>query len=323
MALESLAPDQRAVVELVLRQDRSYAELAGLLDLSADAVRRRAHDGLRTLGPDNGLDAQQRGRVSDYLLGQLADDERTTTMAWLSDDPRARAWARTVAGELAPVATRPLPEVPAGADPHSGSDRAPAGAPSGARAAARPAPPKASRLGGAMLIGVCTVALATLVVWLLGRDDDSPSAKARAQATATATPTPGAQPLAEVALRPVGASKARGTMQVNVAQNGEVGILVLADRVEPSRPGAAYAVWLTDARRKPLRLGFEAKASGERSPSGSLAVAGPSTEIAPATFARALTRYDQLVVSLETSDRTTSPGPVVLRGSLKKLQGED
>ena len=42
MSLDALAPDQRAVVQLVLQQDRSYDELAGLLGISTDAVRDRA-----------------------------------------------------------------------------------------------------------------------------------------------------------------------------------------------------------------------------------------------------------------------------------------
>src|SRR5690242_12824963 len=43
VSLEALAPDQRAVVQLVLQQDRSYEDLAGLLGISTDAVRERAH----------------------------------------------------------------------------------------------------------------------------------------------------------------------------------------------------------------------------------------------------------------------------------------
>ena len=47
MSLDVLAPDQRAVVQLVLQQDRSYEELAGLLGIAPEAVRDRARRVLR------------------------------------------------------------------------------------------------------------------------------------------------------------------------------------------------------------------------------------------------------------------------------------
>ena len=53
--LEPLAPDQRAVVSLVLQQGRSYDEIAALLGIDAGAVRVRAQAGLAALHPGNGL----------------------------------------------------------------------------------------------------------------------------------------------------------------------------------------------------------------------------------------------------------------------------
>ncbi len=310
MALESLAPDQRAVVELILKQDRSYSDLAGLLGISDDAVRRRARAGVAMLGPPSDLSADQRGRVTDYLLGQEAEDERAGTAALLSNSPTARDWAHDVAGRLRPVAGRDLPELPA-APPPATPDETPA---------------RSSRLGGAILIVVCTVLLGSLVVWLLSRDDGNGSASDPASAAATATPTAAATPrsLAEIGLRAVGGSKAEGLMQVNATQAGQVGIVVVARDVEPSGQGEAYAVWLTDSRRKAFRIGFEAKDGGAPgTPAGTLAFSGPSSDIDPAEFTRALTRYDDLVVSLERSDKGSEPASVILRGSLKRLQGGD
>lgn len=311
MALESLAPDQRAVVELILKRDRSYSELAGLLGISEDAVRRRARAGVAALGTEGDLGAGDRDRVADYLLGQIGEPEQTATAELLSSSPSARAWAEGVAGQLRPVARGALPEIPSG-------EPVPA-----ARAAAGTGKPpvRSSRLGGAILIGVCVVALAALGAWLLSRDDGagpSPTSAATPSPTPTATP----QSLAEIALRAVGGSKAKGLMQVNVAQDGVVGIVVLAQGVKPSGRGQAYAVWLTDARRTAMRIGFENKeSSGRGAADGTLALSGPSADVDRATFTRALTQYDRLVVSLETSDRATRPASVVLRGSLKPLQG--
>ncbi len=70
VSLDALAPDQRAVVQLVLQQERSYEDLAGLLGITADAVRERAHRGLDRLAPTEGVSDDERAAVADYLLGQ-------------------------------------------------------------------------------------------------------------------------------------------------------------------------------------------------------------------------------------------------------------
>ena len=69
MSLDALAPDQRAVVQLVLQQDRSYDDLAGLLGITPAAVRERAHRGLERLAPGEALATSERETIGDYLLG--------------------------------------------------------------------------------------------------------------------------------------------------------------------------------------------------------------------------------------------------------------
>src|SRR4051794_41339227 len=98
MSLDALAPDQRAVVQLVLQQERSYEELAGLLGISPDAVRERAHRGLDRLAPGDEVDPDDRGRIADYLLGQQSVSRREATRSLLSSSDDAREWARAVAG---------------------------------------------------------------------------------------------------------------------------------------------------------------------------------------------------------------------------------
>src|SRR3954452_10729447 len=83
MSLDALAPDQRAVVQLVLQQERSYEELAGLLGISTDAVRERAHRGLDRLGGDVDLDPEDRAELADYLLGQQSVSRREATRSLL------------------------------------------------------------------------------------------------------------------------------------------------------------------------------------------------------------------------------------------------
>lgn len=114
MSLDALAPDQRAVVQLVLQQDRSYDDLAGLLGITPAAVRERAHRGLERLAPGEALSAGDRGTISDYLLGQQSVSEREATRGMLSGSQPARSWAHAVSAELASVARSPLPEIPGG-----------------------------------------------------------------------------------------------------------------------------------------------------------------------------------------------------------------
>src|SRR5881396_3080498 len=100
VSLDALAPDQRAVIQLVLQQGRSYDELAGLLGISAGAVRDRAVRGLEHLADAAGVDAEDRGEIADYLLGQQSGARRRATRSLLASAPAARDWAAAVAGEL-------------------------------------------------------------------------------------------------------------------------------------------------------------------------------------------------------------------------------
>jgi hypothetical protein len=119
MPLDALAPDQRAVVQLVLQRGRSYAEIAELLKISEDAVRARAHAGLSALAPDVELPVDKVAQVSDYLLNQQNGRPRQATRRLLRQSNGARAWATAVRAELEDVAGS-LPEIPAPAAAASG-----------------------------------------------------------------------------------------------------------------------------------------------------------------------------------------------------------
>ena len=143
--LEPLAPDQRAVVALVLQQGRSYDEIAALLGIPVDAVRARAHAGLAALAPGNGLPGEITAPLADYLLGQQPERRRR-------GDPRpargVRAGPRL--GEprsrerLAGVARSPLPEIPGDEPRRQPAARAPAGRSAPARRCA-PQPARRAR----------------------------------------------------------------------------------------------------------------------------------------------------------------------------------
>src|SRR4051794_13100716 len=146
--IKELSVDQMAVLGLVLRQERPYAELAGMLDMDEAEMRRRAHGALDALGPDDGagLPAERRAEGGDYLLGQQGDDDQAQTRRFLEESPPARAWARTVADQLTELKD-PLPEIPDGAaaEPAAAPPPAPVGAgAAAATAAVAPVPSEAA-----------------------------------------------------------------------------------------------------------------------------------------------------------------------------------
>src|SRR5215210_532921 len=112
MPLDALAPDQRAVVQLVLQRERSYAQIAELLNISEDAVRARAHAGLSALAPDAELPADKLAQIADFLLGQQNGKPRQATRRLLRSSNGAREWAETVRAQLEDVGG-PLPDLPA------------------------------------------------------------------------------------------------------------------------------------------------------------------------------------------------------------------
>src|SRR3954447_22683691 len=112
MPLDALAPDQRAVVQLVLQRERSYAQIAELLKISEDAVRARAHAGLSALAPEVELPADKLAQVADFLLGQQNGKPRQATRRLLRSSNGAREWAETVRAQLEDVGGA-LPDLPA------------------------------------------------------------------------------------------------------------------------------------------------------------------------------------------------------------------
>jgi len=111
-SLDSLPGDQRAVLQLVLGRGRSYDEIARLLTINASAVRNRALAALATLGSETSVSAENQAKISDYLLGQLSDEDAADVRNLLADSPSDRAWARVLSSELAPLSADPLPEIP-------------------------------------------------------------------------------------------------------------------------------------------------------------------------------------------------------------------
>lgn len=305
-ALDSLPPDQRAVLQLVLKQGKTYGELAALLGIDAAAVRARASAALRTLGPEGAAISDDRlGELTDHLLGQQGAAEREATRELLAASAASRAWARVVASELRPLAPadRPLPEIPAeGAEapreqPAPAPPRRAAGAAAGARSS--------SRLGGALLLAGLGILVAVLIVLLVrGGGDSGEGAKTTTQASTTATtatPTVAAQ----VNLRsPVAGSKAVGVAQILV-QGSQRAVAVVAQGMQPSSSRSAYRVWLYNSQTDNQPLGFAPPVRKDGRLSGL------------ATLPEGAGRFRELIVTRETSSDPPQPGTIVLRGKLQ------
>src|SRR3954468_10550685 len=240
--IKELSVDQMAVLGLVLRQERPYAELAGMLDMDEAEMRRRAHEALDALRPDDGagLPAERRAEIGDYLLGQRGDDERTETRRFLEESPPGRAWARTVADQLTELKD-PLPEIPDGPAAGAAARAAPpppapvgagaaaataavapvpseaagvapppaavdgdgdAGAPAAFGASPAPGGPRSSRLGGALLLGGLAIVAIAAILFFVLRGNGDDSGGSATPAASTTATQPHAQVEAQVNLVP-------------------------------------------------------------------------------------------------------------------------
>lgn len=335
-ALESLPPDQKAVLQLLLKQGKSYADLSKLLRIEPDAVRERALDAMDALGPEeaDGLDDSHQDQVADYLLGQSDPQATEETRTFLAGSPGGRAWARAVSAELQTLSPAGLPEIPEAASAPAAERGKPAwrrgaAAPgdaehdpqdydepdhdrgveqdaSGARAAGGP---RSSKLGGVLLLLGVAVLLGLVLFVALGKDDDEP-ARRQGSTPAVSTPaagtsTPAGQPKVEQQINLTSAvegSKALGVANV-VSQGGRRAIALIGQGIKPA--GRRYAVWLINDKTSQF-LGFAPPVKADGRLQG---LAGTPEN---------LREFREIIVTRETIDRPKQPGTVVLRGPLRE-----
>jgi hypothetical protein len=326
-SLDSLPPDQRAVLELVLRRGRSYEQIAELLSIDRAGVRERALAALDALGPQTGVPAERRALITDYLLGALPRRVADEVRDRLAGSPSERAWARVVASELQPLASGPLPEIPVEASRDEAPEPATAAAPEPAAAApdrparkprprraqgGSPAGPRVSRTGGAVLLaaGAAIVIAVVLVLVLSGGGSKKPaSAAARTTTSRSTTPTTSGttpQVVSQINLNPPSGGAAKGIAEV-LRQQGKTGIAIVAQGLTPNskKPPNAYAVWLYNSPTDSKILGFVNPAVGSN---GRLQTAGGLPTNAK--------HFQKLLVTLETQSNPKSPGTIVLEGAL-------
>ena len=294
---DQLSDEQRAIVELVLKQGKSYGELSDMLGLPETRVRELARDALVDLAPitAHGVEEDWRGQLADYVLGQQAGPEATATRGHLRRSEAARSWTRSLLDALEQL--YPNGNVPAIPDGERGSRRGAAAA-----AARTPSPAGASAVRRRQLVaaaGVGVLILVALLVWplglLTGGDDEEPSQASSGpqQQAGEESPIP---------------TDMEG-QAILARQRGQNQLLVTATGLEPSTQNTAYQVYLSNGENDRRSLG-----AAVTNQQGELSGGGPL----PSNF-RDYQFIDLTSVTVVGQGRNQrfEDGPVVLRGLLE------
>jgi len=306
--LDELPPDQRAALSLLLRQRKSYAEVAAMLGISAAAVHDRAHAALAVLAPAQarGLTPEARAEIGDYLLGQQAGvAERLKTRAFLGGSDAGRAWAQACAAELAGLSDGELPEIPpASAASASAVQVRPEtvdqlfvaqGEAGAGEAHARPS----SRVGGALVLAA--IAAAVIVVVILVSSGGSGGSSSSTSTSKTTKTTAGPTANARLTLHsPNPKSRTVGAVEV-LSEGSKRAFYIEAEHV-PASKGFFYALWLYNSHKSSEPL--------SRSPP-----VGKSHRLAGGALLPANAGdFREMLLTRETDPHPTHPGHVVLRG---------
>jgi hypothetical protein len=246
---DQLSPEQRAIVELVLQQGKTYHELAEMLGMPEARVRELARDALVELAPVSvrGVEADWRGQLADYVLGQQSGPEATATKGHLRRSEAARSWSRSLLDSLEQLyANGSVPAIP---DGERGRAKRPAAEPSAAPAGARglTSDPVMRRrlLAGAAAAAVILLAVLVWPVGLLTGDDDKTSS---ASSDNEASSQAGNQNQPAATTGPAG-------IAIVVDQGGKKQLLVQAARLAPSGQNEGYYVWLYNSPSDARSLG--------------------------------------------------------------------
>jgi hypothetical protein len=349
--LDDLPPDQRATLSLLLRRGKSYADVAGTLEIDERAVHDRAHAALAVLAARQAreLTAAQREQVGDYLLGQRTGvAERLAARTFLQSSLPARAWATALAAELEPLAGAPLPEIPNGASPaaapaataFASTPPAPsaAGTSSGLEAAAPASSDSASAVGGrgplaraarpssrssassarirGALLLAALVAAVVLAVVLLAGGGSSSNSSGSGSASGSGGAETSSSGTGAATQKPQAKEDKRITLSSPDAAGSAVGV------AEVLSEGSQYAFYLA-AQHLPASKGkgFFYAVWLYNSPSSYEALSrapdvGASGNVqGGALLPKDAAKYRTMLLTRETDPKPTKPGPVVLRGA--------
>ena len=271
---DQLAADQRAIIEIVLRQGKSYEQIGEMLDLPPARVRELAREALGELAPTTAdlVDPQWRGQVADYILGEQTGPEAQATRGHLKRSEPARIWAYSLLDALAGFYQEgSRPEIPVG---EAGGGRTRSRAASNGDEGGSPlAAPRRTRSGGQLspearsalmrrriLAGIAGLVVLGLLIFgatkIFGGDDNKNDNGGQTASSTTTTPA-GAQGqgqvVAQAVLAPIGKSF-KGTGAALVYQSGNQSLAVVRAKVPPSTGKNKYVLWLynSDKQLAPL-----------------------------------------------------------------------
>ena len=311
--VDELPADQRAALSLLLRQRKSYAEVAGLLSIPEQAVHDRAHAALAILAPREakGLDAARRAEIADYLLGQQATGERLRTRTLLTRDTGANAWASATARELAPLGAE-LPELPPlpGAQAPGAEERVPlaqvaASAPPPPSPGTGAAPAPSSRRGGAILLAVLLAAAVVAVILITSGGGSSP--KKSSTSGSSGSSASHAKQEGTFTLHAPPGSGSTGKVEI-LSEEGKRAFFIQAEHI-PESKGFFYAIWLYSSPSKALPLSKSPPVGKSHKLAGAALLPGNASS------------YKEILLTRETKTRPTHPGRVVLRGKISIAGG--
>lgn len=312
-SLETLDDGQRALLALLLKQGKSYDDLAGLLKSDPTSVRRRAHEAVEALGPVSaGIGRERRNEVADYLLGQQTASQRAATREFLESSASGRTWARATAGSLRPIAPDGLPDVPA--EPQEveqafdALDR---------RTARQEEVKRSSRTGGMLVFAGLGLVLAIGLLWALGAfdsDDKKPTASQTATTATTEAPQ-SFEPLLTAIMKPPKGKTSKSEAVAVIARpvgTEDLSLAIRANALPQSPPrGWAYSVWMYTSPQNARFIGFPTKLVGK---DGVLEVAFQ--------LPKDTKNYNEVLITRETAERPKTPGAIVLRGRLTVVPPE-
>ena len=219
--IDSLPPDLNAVLSLLLRQGKSYGEIADMLHIPERSVRERAHAALDAIAAGPAVESAPAPRSGS--------SPRPRTPPPASDDPDASRTGERRTGEPGVGGSRP-------------------GSP--------PRPP-ASRRAGALLLGAIVVVIAVVVIVVAssgGGSSPKATSSASTSMSGSATSANASEPHIDKQLNLVASepsSKAVGLVEV-LSEGSKLAFLLTAEHLPPTGDGFSYAAWLynspSDAR---------------------------------------------------------------------------
>ena len=295
--LDQLPAEQRAIVELVLQQGKTYDELAEMLGMPVARVRELARGSLIELAPVSvrAVEDDWRGQLADYVLGQQSGPEAAATKGHLRRSEAARSWTRSLLDSLEGLYPNgSMPAIPEGERGRRAAAAKPPGlaAPADADVKRRRLLAAAGALGALILLAVLFWPVGVLTG---GDEDPEPAAD---QAAAGNESQNSSQT----------ATGAAAGIAIVVEENAKKQLLVQAARLDPSKEREAYEVWLYNSQGDAKTLGGQVTDQ-----QGNYQAVGPL----PADFEN----YRFIDISREPLDRQRGhSGASVLRGRMPKLR---